>query len=211
MKKNKLFLYVLVLWLANTPFLTAQSTRLTDEILDTGTLTEQYNYIYDKSSTYNEFKVVKIARLNKFWKNAQDSLNLVRASLAESKTQINIQKGNLDSLNNTLSNTKQQLAEVTEEKDSISFLGAGIPKAVYQTLMWGVIALLILALVGALYKFKLSNQITARTRKDFEIVAAELDDFKKRTLENERKLRRELQTERNTVEDLKQKLGAQSR
>ena len=95
--------------------LSAQTIEKTP--LDTGSLNQQFEYVKRKSSTYNDFKVVKISRLNKMWGNALDSLSAVRSSLSVSQEKVNGQQTTIDELNKGLEETKQQLTAVTEEKE----------------------------------------------------------------------------------------------
>jgi len=64
------------------------------------------------------------------------------------------------------------------------------------------VALLVIMIV----KFNSSNYTTTRVKNDFQELSEEYEEFKKRTREKETKLKRDLQTEVNTVEDLKKKL-----
>ena len=176
--------------------------------LDTGNLSQQFEYVKRKSSTYNDFKVVKISRLDKMWSNALDSLSGVRSALSESRDKVNAQQNTIDELNNNLDETRQQLTAVTEEKDSISLLGIDMAKKNYHGLMWSIVFALLAMLGVAIYKFKESNKITVNAEKEFRDVSEEYELFKKKTLEKERKLKRELQTEINRVEDLKRRINS---
>ncbi|MCG8322344.1 MAG: hypothetical protein MI921_22800 [Cytophagales bacterium] len=186
--------------------LSAQTIEKTP--LDTGSLNQQFEYVKRKSSTYNDFKVVKISRLNKMWGNALDSLSAVRSFLSASQEKVNGQQTTIDELNKGLEETKQQLTAVTEEKDSISLLGIGMAKKNYHGLMWSIVFALLVMLGIAIYKFKESNKITVNAEKEFRDVSEEYEMFKKKTLEKERKLKRELQTEINRVEDLKRRINS---
>ena len=176
--------------------------------LDTGNLNQQFEYVKRKSSSYNDFKVVKLSRLNKMWSNALDSLSAARSSLSESQVKVNTQQTTINELNNNLEETKQQLTEVTDEKDSISLLGISMAKKNYHGLMWSLVFALLAMLGVAIYKFKESNKITVNAEKEFRDVSEEYEMFKKKTLEKERKLKRELQTEINRVEDLKRRINS---
>ena len=176
--------------------------------LDTGNLVQQFEYVKKKSSSYNDFKVVKLSRLNKMWANALDSLSEARSSLLKSQTKVGEQQATIEGLNENLEVTKQQLTEVTDEKDSISLLGIDMAKKNYHGLMWSLVFALLAMLGVAIYKFKDSNKITVKAEKDFRNVSEEYELFKKKTLEKERKLKRELQTEINRVEDLKRRINS---
>lgn len=199
-------LYTILFVLAAGSTLNAQIIEKTP--LDTGNLSQQFEYVKRKSSTYNDFKVVKISRLDKMWSNALDSLSGVRSALSESRDKVNAQQNTIDELNNNLDDTRQQLTAVTEEKDSISLIGIDMAKKNYHGLMWSIVFALLAMLGVAIYKFKESNKITVNAEKEFRDVSEEYEHFKKKTLEKERKLKRELQTEINRVEDLKRRINS---
>lgn len=199
-------LYTVLFALSAGLTLNAQTIEKTP--LDTGNLVQQFEYVKSKSSSYNDFKVVKLSRLNKMWANALDSLSAARSSLSTSQAKVAGQQATIDGLNANLEDTKQQLTAVTEEKDSISLLGIAMAKKNYHGLMWSLVFALLAMLGVAVYKFKDSNKITVKAEKDFRNVFEEYEMFKKKTLEKERKLKRELQTEINRVEDLKRRINS---
>ena len=203
---SKVLLYTILFVLTANVTLEAQTIEKTP--LDTGSLNQQFEFVKRKSSTYNDFKVVKISRLNKMWGNALDSLSAVKASLSASQEKVNAQQNTITELNKNLDETKQQLTAVTEEKDSIFLLGIGMAKKNYHGLMWSIVGALLAMLGIAIYKFKESNKITVNAEKEFRDVSEEYEMFKKKTLEKERKLKRELQTEINRVEDLKRRINS---
>ena len=74
--------------------------------------------------------------------------------------------------------------------------------------------LMIIGLAGfglfAYTSFARSNIVTAKTKKEFATLELEYDEHKKSSHEKQIKIARELQTERNTVEELKAKLKAKN-
>ena len=201
-KYIKSFLALTVILFATLTAANAQKTAL-----DSATLSQQFQYIKKVSSSHNEFKVVKVTRLNKLWSNAIDSLTSVRGTLTKTNQVVSTQKKEIANLNTELTNTKEQLASVNEEKDNISLLGMGMSKGKYKTIMWAAVIGLAALFALTFFKFKNSNQITKTTRKDHHDIQEEYNDFKSNALEKERKLKRELQTELNKIEDLKRKMG----
>ncbi len=176
--------------------------------LDSGSLNQQFEYVKNKSNTYNDFKVIKITRLNKMWKNALDSLAENKKKLVSSQRTVVSQKTTIDELNNNVTNLQEQLASVTEEKDSISLIGIPMAKKNYHGLMWTMVFTLLTMLGIAIYKFKDSNKVTVRVQKDYKDIHEDFELFKTKSLEKERKLKRELQTELNKVEDLKRRINS---
>lgn len=185
-----------------------QSQETETSPLDSGSLSEQFEYVKKKSSTYNDFKVIKLSRLNKMWSNALDSLSKTRKDLVASQSTVVTQKASIDQLNNNLESLQKQLTDVTAEKDSISLLGIDMAKSNYHGLMWTMVFTLLILLGIAIFKYKDSNKVTVMSQNDFRDVNEEFEHFKAKALEKERKLKRELQTELNKVEDLKRRINS---
>ncbi len=165
-------------------------------------LSEQFQEMKDKSETYNEYKVIKAYKLNTFWKNVSDSLSTVRSELSNAHQEITSLKSEITSLKSELAETRELLASSENKNDSIAFLGADINKTVYNLILWGII-LGLAALAGSLYyAFKSSHRVTRRAKKDYEKMHADFENYRKLSQEKQIKLKRELQTEINKVEEL---------
>ena len=108
-----------------------------------------------------------------------------------------VKREEIDNLNKELASTNQQLATVTEEKDSISFFGALINKPAYKGIMWGIVAILALILGFFVYKFKNANTVTQEAQKSLAELEEEYEEHRRKALEREQKARRQLQDEIN--------------
>ena len=64
------------------------------------------------------------------------------------------------SLKSKLSESQKSLATIKEEKDDMFLLGMPMSKTSYATLMWSIIATLVVFLVLFVYRFKNSNAVT---------------------------------------------------
>ena len=176
---------------------TADEPNLTDSNLE-----GQFDFIYKKSSRYQEYKVVKQVWLDQIRKNILDSVATVETKLAESQKLTQTQNGEISSLKAALNDTNAKLENVTAEKDSITFLGSQIEKPTYKTVMWSIISLLSLIILFLGYKFKNANTITQEAKNTLIEVEDEYEDYRRKALEREQKVRRQLQDEIN-----KQKLA----
>lgn len=156
-----------------------------------------------KSSSGNEYKVVSLGRLNRFWDNARDSLVNVRQNLRQTLDQVATQDTELKSLNSSIREKDAIVAASEHDSTHISVLGMDIQKDGFLNFFWISVLILALLLGGAIYQYRNSQKVTSRTRQDYRKLQHELEEFRKTSLEKERRLRRELQTERNLVEELK--------
>jgi uncharacterized integral membrane protein len=165
--------------------------------LDNGTIESQFDYLYRKSSSYQEYKVVKQTFYYKIKKNVLDSLKVLKNELASTKQVVAAQEIEVNELKDDLKTTNDNLTSVTKEKDNIKLLGISLTKASYNTILWSIITGLVLFLLFFIFKFKNSNTVTKQANKSLAEIEEEFFAFKTVSLEREQKVRRELQDEIN--------------
>lgn len=165
-------------------------------------LQSQYAAIVEKANNYQEYKVIKEASLRSLWHNANDSLNKEKKNVMIGHAKIAAQQKTIDELQKNLTAKNQNLQETQNLIDNLSLLGISISKKTYNTIMWG----LVLGLAGALAYFVFRNK---SFRKEayyrihlFEELTEEFKNFKVKANEKEKRLARELQTERNAMEEM---------
>ncbi|GEM_PF-2528108 len=166
-----------------------------------GEMVQESNSVTSKSG--NEYRVVSLNRLNRFWKNAQDSLKNVRQDLRQTQERVATQEADLNSVNASVREKDAIIAASDHDSTHISVLGIDFPKSGFLNFFWIAVLVLALLLAAAVYQYRSSQNVTSKTRKDYRKLQHELEEFRKTSLEKERRLRRELQTERNLVEELK--------
>lgn len=165
--------------------------------LSEGSLQDQFNYLVEESSRYQTYKVVPNTWLNTFWTHVQDTLRAQQGALKENQIQINVQKKDIDQFETEKAALNEEIATLKREKNSLSLLGITVDKAVYHILVWAIIAALAVGLLFFLGRFRFANSITRQTRKDNEELQETVSHLRKRMLEKEQELRRQLQDEIN--------------
>ncbi len=185
----------------------AQSAS-TDENNAPQTLRDQFNDMKDNSETYTEYKVIKISKLNSFWKVVSDTLLGYRKDINELKSTIDSQKAQASSLNNKIEDLQKQLDDSNFYRDRISLFGINMLKETYNIFLWTIIIGLAV-LAGILFtSFRHSSSVTREKKRDYNNLHEEFEAFRKRAQEREIKLGRDLQTEINLNEELRNKLNA---
>ncbi len=198
MKVLKLiFTLTLFLFLSGSTFGQDKEENVPKPSLDNGTIESQFDYLYRKSSSYQEYKVVKKTFYYKIKANVIDSLNSLKTELTEIKNVVATQSKEINDLKSNLKTTNDNLTDVTKEKDNIKFIGMPMTKASYNTLLWSVIFGLLILLLVFIFKFKTSNAITKQANALLADTETEFDSYKATSLEREQKVRRELQDELN--------------
>ena len=72
-----------------------------------------------------------------------------------------------------------------------------LKKGTYNSILWGIISLLLIALSFFIFKFSNSYVVTKEAKDSLTDVENEFEHYKKKSIEKEQKLRRQLQDEIN--------------
>lgn len=207
MKGFRLLILVISALALNLHFANAQEEETQELSLDKGPITNQFEYIIKKSGNYRSegkrYEVVRVPSLNKLRQNVLDSLKVYAVKESELKATISGHETTITDLNKKLGETTKSLAGVTEEKDSMSFLGMLVSKGTYNTILWTIIAGLLGLLIFFIYKFRRSNILTQEAKISLSEVEEEYVDHRRRALEREQKISRQLQDEINKYKKAK--------
>ena len=159
-------------------------------------LNGQYQYMLTKLYHYQQPFAAEL------WRNTIDTLNINRKQLKVSQAKIIAQGKIIDSLKADVTTKDQTLAEANGRVNSVSLLGMPVTKATYNLIMWGlvivfgVVAAIVLARSGSY-----SREAKHRTQL-YNDLEEEFKTYKAKANDKEKKLARELQTERNKVDEL---------
>ncbi len=172
-----------------------------DLSLDKGTIDSQFEYVYKRSGNYRadgrRYEVVRTINLDKLRANVADSLAAAYKKQNELAATIKGHESTIAALNNDLKAVTDDLEEVTAEKDSMSFLGIQVSKATYNVILWTVIASLFAFLMLFILKFRRSNILTQDAKNNLADLEIEYENHRRRALEREQKISRQLQDEIN--------------
>lgn len=165
-------------------------------------LAGQYKELIEKSNDYQGYKVINQNRLSAFKNSYMDTLNRERKKLAEARAKINEQSSTISSLKGDITSKDKNLAKSNALIDEVQLLGLSVSKSAYSTVMWGMVLIL-----GAALAFVILRSTTYRKEakyriKLFEELSSEFQTYKTKATDKERKLARELQTERNKLDEM---------
>lgn len=160
-------------------------------------LEDQFTDVIENSNRYQDYKVVKIFKLNTLKKSVTDSLNALQNDLSSSNAKINELTQRIDSLQQEINKTETALGISKEKEDGIHLFGALIKKSTYNAILWSIIGVLLLVTLYFIYRFKSSNSITKEAQEKLTDTEAEFESHRQRSLEREQQLRRKLQDELN--------------
>jgi flagellar biosynthesis chaperone FliJ len=157
----------------------------------------QFEALKKTSNNYQDYEVVKKFKLNTLQKNTLDSIVAYKNEITTLKNTIASQNDEISSLTNTLDNTKVALTNSKEKEDGIEFLGILTQKSTYNTILWSIIGLLLIALAYFIYRFNASNSITKESKAKLTEVESEFELYRQKKLEEMQQVRRKLQDEIN--------------
>jgi hypothetical protein len=156
----------------------------------------QYQYLLTKVYNYQQPLVAAL------FKNYNDTLNVTHRQLKEAQAALAAQTKAIDTLKASSTTKDQTLAESKAKVDEVNLVGMPLSKSTYNLIMWGLvigfgaIAAIVIARSGshsreAHYRIKLYNEL----EEEYKV-------YKTKANEKEKKLARELQTERNKNDEL---------
>ncbi len=167
------------------------------------TLDEQFYEMKKNAYSYKEYKNIKEVTLNEFWKVVQDSLNTKEKKIVSAQSTISAQEEKITELNTTIGEQKSTIDEKEFDTQHINVMGLDMGKESYK--MFNMITIAILIVVAGLlfYQFNHSKKFAVTKKKDYEKLSGEFEEYKRNALEKQMKLRRELQTERNKIDEIR--------
>ena len=192
-KTNKMRLHFLTLTaILTTFFFNAQEPKK----LDT-TLSGQFDEIYRISTSYQTYKVISKDKFIKLKQNVLDTIQINKNIIAEKDNTLKAERKTIKVTKDTLTATRLKLDAALEKEDSISLFGLLVSKIIYSVILWSLIILLLLALLYFIFKFSRNNILTKKAESNLKNVEVDYEQYRKKALEREQKLRRELQDEIN--------------
>jgi uncharacterized protein HemX len=190
---KSLFFTLFLLFIQYTSF----SQENNNVVIEDKTLEGQFDKIYRISTSYQTYKVISKDKFQELKNNVLDSIKASNKDLKEQKVFLKNERDNVAKLNAELNKTIEDLKKAQEKENSISLFGFQISKVTYNLILWLIIISLALALAFFVFKFSKSNILTKKAKEDLEDVEQEFEVQRKKSLEREQKLRRQLQDEIN--------------
>jgi len=137
--------------------------------------------------------------LSVFWKSVSDTLKQYRAQIKATKAKLPLQAKLIDSLKQEIQSKDQALSEKVTE---VNIIGITLSLSTYNLIVWALIIVFVLAtfiVISRSGSFKHEAQYRIKLYSELE---DEFKAYKTKANEKEKKLARELQTERNKLDEL---------
>lgn len=182
-------------------------TETNQDTVESKTLESQFQQLKKEANDYQVYKVVKRTELDKFWKVVEDSLQLYESEIEASNSKIASLTSEVNELSQEVGKLDSDLTDQEYAIHHLSFMGVDMTKDGYKILSWIIIGVLILLLIIIFIRFKSANRITQKTKLAYADLETEFEAHRKRAMEKETTIKRELQTAINTLQELNQKPG----
>ena len=178
-------------------FINSFSSFSQDAIVEDFSIKGQFDNIYRISTTYQIYKVIDKDKYQKLKSNVLDSLKNSKKLISEKENLLKSERKNIQNINESLDKTKAKLAVTLQKENSISLFGVPLNKVTYNIIIWFIIVALAFCLSLFVFKFSKSNVLTKQAQENLTDVEQEFDNHKKKSIEREQKLRRQLLDEIN--------------
>jgi len=192
--------FILILLVSISFSISSQEVEQSQE--DTS-INGQFDKIYRTSTTYKpagtnkKYKVINLLNYQQLKANVLDSLKKLEKEISKQENLLNSEREQTQKTNQLLAKTQSDLLASNKKENSISLFGIQLSKMNYNLLLWSIIIIALLLLFYFIFKFFRSNSLTKEAQNNLLDVEQEFEQHRKKSLEREQKLRRELQDEIN--------------
>ncbi|MDC1534193.1 hypothetical protein N8471_05800 [Polaribacter sp.] len=156
-----------------------------------------FDSIYTISNSYDRYKIIKKVYFQDLKRQSLDSVENYKQQLIEKESLLKLEIQNFESLKAQADLTQIALNQSLQKENSITLFGAAMSKKNYNLILWSIVLLLLLGLCYYIYKHNNNKHLTKKAQNSLTEIEQELTAYRKRSLENEQKLRRKLQDEIN--------------
>lgn len=179
-----------------------QQPTLQEKLRSDVDINTQFQLLLNQSRNQDAtFKVIRRTNVEIIQRNVNDSLSAYRKEIGELKNLTSTSSSTINNLQDTVSSLQTALTEEQQKTATIGFLGIDFNKGTYHAMVWAIIALLALLLFVTLISFRKAKADAVEHKETAEEAQNELQTFKKKAMEKEQQLKRQLldeQLKRNT-------------
>jgi len=169
---------------------------------DNQTLRERYLVMKTKSQNYQEYKVIKENLLDAWWRIVVDSLQAKQAAIRNAQVNVNKLQAQLNENTETLKAKEASMQDIVYASTHIRVLGINFDKGVFAAIVGVIILGLALTIAVIVYSLKLIRKNLSEKADLANSISREYEEYKRKAMDKQTKLSRELQNERNRLHEL---------
>jgi hypothetical protein len=169
---------------------------------DNQTLRERYLVMKTKSQNYQDYKVIKENLLDSWWKIVLDSVQAKQAAIRTANANISKLQAELAQNTETLKAKEASMQDIVYGSTHIKVLGIEFDKGFFAGMVGIIILALGLTIAVIMYTLKM-NRNNLKEKADLaNEISREYEEYKRKAMDKQTKLSRELQNERNRLQEL---------
>jgi competence protein ComGC len=162
---------------------------------ETKDISFQFDYIFQKSTNYQEYKVIRKDWLLGLKSRTIDSLFLCDKALKLLQEKSTFQTAEIIALKQQVNALTLDLEKANLDREAFSLLGINIAKNQYVLIVWVIIVVLFLLLLLGVLNQKRYVSMAESAKTSLKIVEEDFDNYRRVAIEREQKVRRQLQDE----------------
>ncbi len=190
MKIHTLSFLIFLLFLSQS-FIYGQNASSIADSID-----QRMSNLINSSNSFQEYKVIKTTGIQSLRRDIKSEVSSLEENMKELHTDLASQKEELENFKELLAASDAKLEEANTTKDQLSILGVTTQKSTYNFFVSVVILGLVIALLFFIYRFKNGNRIAIEARENLQKNEEEFAAYKKKALETQQKLGRQIIDER---------------
>ena len=201
MRLNRIFYLFLIICTSSSVFAqvpVADSIGVKQVPALSGTLAQQYDEVVNRSGSYKIYKNIKKTKIEELWKNVNDSLKQQQQLVLQSKAELEKSSQTVSSMQTEIDSFKASGSSIGK----LSNIGTSMKGSSDSVFLWGALLLLAVALAYAIFRMRIAVKEASYRSGLYDQLFEELREHRSKANEREKKLARELQTERNRVAEL---------
>lgn len=169
---------------------------------DNQTLRERYLVMKTKSQNYQDYKVIKENLLDAWWKIVLDSVQAKQTAIRNAQANVSKLQAELKQNTETLQAKEASMQDIIYASTHINVLGIDFSKGFFAALVGIIILGLGLTIAVIMYTLKANRNIMKEKTDLAEQISKEYEEYKRKAMDKQTKLSRELQNERNRLQEL---------
>jgi hypothetical protein len=155
-----------------------------------------------KSQNYQEYKVIKENLLDSWWKIVQDSVDAKQAAIRQAKAEASKLQSDLAQNMEALKAKEESMQDVVYASTHIKVLGIDFDKGFFAGMVGVIILALGLTIAVIMYTLNMNRKNLKEKADLAAAISSEYEDYKRKAMDKQTKLSRELQNERNKLHEL---------
>lgn len=165
------------------------------------TINEAFDKIMKDHATWEIYKVVPVTKMKDFQNKLSDSVASKEQEVAGLQKNIETLGSEITVANDKIAELQKELGESQTKNDEITFLGMDFSKTLYQVIVWLIIGLLFILIILVYLMYVRSNSTSSQSKKEVDDLREELEKQRTQAHEKQVKLKRELQTAENLINE----------